>query len=120
MTLSLSLTIDQVKREIEKKHPTRPKPSKQKIFFAGKFLQSQTDTLRDIMAGVRALLRLIKICRETLKKSRFFIYLYTLESLPLPLHYIIKMMGNTCLLELNLSSSKKEVINRVIINQEDL
>lgn len=52
LTLSVELTIDQVKRQIERRHPLKPRPAKQKIFFAGKLLSSPTDTLLEILVGV--------------------------------------------------------------------
>jgi len=91
LTLPITYSIDQVKREIEKKHPLKPRPSKQKFFFAGKLLSTSTDTLRDILSGV--MIKDLKQFREISMKSRYSIFNSTKKCLPLKLQL---NKTNTC------------------------
>ena len=51
LRLKISFTIEQVKKEIEKKHALKPNAAKQKIFYAGKLLGNH-EVLKDLFQGV--------------------------------------------------------------------
>jgi hypothetical protein len=47
--------MESVKLEIERKHQLKPKPAKQKIFYAGKYLNQPDQTLGEVLQGVSLL-----------------------------------------------------------------
>ena len=51
MKFTADVTIEFMKKEIEKHHPLKPTPAKQKFLFAGKLLNN-TDILRDVIGSV--------------------------------------------------------------------
>jgi hypothetical protein len=52
------LLIEEIKEEIEDKHPLKPKPSKQKLFFAGKLLTNE-QSLKDVLGQVLFIIKII-------------------------------------------------------------
>ena len=44
--------MESVKLEIEKRHQLKPKPAKQKIFYAGRYLNAPDQTLGEVLQGV--------------------------------------------------------------------
>ena len=46
--------MESVKLEIEKRHQLKPKPAKQKIFYAGRYLNAPDQTLGEVLQGVSA------------------------------------------------------------------
>ena len=46
--------MESVKLEIEKRHQLKPKPAKQKMFYAGKYLNAPDQTLGEVLQGVSA------------------------------------------------------------------